>query len=73
MNLNDEITAKIFVGLALFSLLTFIGIVLISLIFYQGTYETCLESCKEKYQFNIDNSWVACDVRCDERFERNSK
>ena len=32
------------------------------------THEACLETCKEAYKLNIDNSWHACEDRCDKKF-----
>ena len=73
MNLNNMTTTKVLVGLSLASLIALLGFVLISLIFYQETHEDCLTKCKQKYLFNIDNSWIACDQRCDKRFEKQNE
>ena len=60
---------KIIIGLTAIVLLCSILSVLFSLIFYTETHESCLERCEEKYQYNIDNSLLACEERCDERYK----
>ncbi len=70
MNIKNETTAKVLVGLILTGLLTAIVFVLASLIFYEETHEICLENCREKYRFNIDDSWEACEDRCNIKYDK---
>ena len=37
------------------------------------TYEKCLEVCKQTHKLSIDNSWHACEERCDVKFGKNMK
>jgi hypothetical protein len=32
------------------------------------THEACLKTCEEAYKLNIDNSWHACEDRCNKKF-----
>ena len=76
MKLNDkmhDVVEKLFVTVILLSLATVISIMLISMVFYGETYESCLQDCREKYQLNIDNCWTACDESCNEKFGKDSK
>ena len=66
MKKQNDMTAKIAVGLSLITLLFLISLVLTSLIFYQETHKDCLQKCKKKFKLNIDNSWIACEEGCDE-------
>ena len=67
MKAQNDIVAKVVVGLSLIFLLFFVIFTISSLVLYEETYEDCLSKCKEKYQFNIDNSWIACEERCDKK------
>ena len=65
MNLFKE---KIIAGIIISFFASAILFILISLIVYQETFESCLKDCEEKYRLNIDNSWEACDESCKEKF-----
>ncbi len=73
MKAQNDIVAKVVVGLSLIFLLFFVIFTISSLVLYEETHEDCLSNCKEKYQFNIDNSWIACEKRCDEEHRGRTK
>jgi len=37
------------------------------------THEKCLEMCEKTHKLSIDNSWHACEERCDVKFGKNMK
>ena len=70
MNVSDNTMEKIFALFTALGLLIPIIIVFASLAFYDRSYEVCLQDCREKYKFNIDNCWSACNERCHTRFNK---
>lgn len=37
------------------------------------TYEQCLKMCEKTHKLSIDNSWHACEERCDVKFGKNMR
>ena len=68
LEISDSMMEKIFALFAVLGLFVPVIIIFASLVFYNHSYERCLEACREKYKFNVDNCWTACDDRCKEKF-----
>jgi len=43
-------------------------VLMLMALYTSSTHKACLETCKEAYKLNIDNSWHACEDRCDKKF-----
>ena len=68
LEISDSAMQRVFALFTALGMLAPIVFVFASILFYDNSYERCLEDCREKYKFNVDNCWTACDDRCKEKF-----
>ena len=71
--MNDRAHQRIFFILTIASALIPAIIVAFALTFFGETYESCMETCKQRYQLNIDDAWTSCDAGCEEKFEKEQR